>query len=169
MKGAIIAMENYTFILTPSNRKNSLNYLELEENFHIFSTATQNCNNGITFSRSGKKLKINKIEAVKIELVLSSTSPLPSPTRSLSAFSRELIRLNEEINCLTDAIYNHTLFQTQLLDVNKDISSSKEITEAELIVSITDLLFLPSNYDPIRRSNTINKLKDIMLPYIQQK
>lgn len=103
----------------------------------------------------------------QIELILSYDSILPSPTRSLSAFSRELIRLNEESHCLTDAIYNHTLFQTQLINMKKDINSTKEITEAELIVAITNLLFKPSNYNSMYRSNTINKLKELMLPFIR--
>lgn len=166
-KGFYLNMENYIFVLTPANRKVTPNYCKLEEKYHIFTIAAQNCNNGITFSRSGKKITIQKIESNQIELILSSDSTLPSPSRSLSAFSRELIRLNEESHCLTDAIYNHTLFQTQLINMKKDINSTKEITEAELIVAITNLLFKPSNYNSMYRSNTINKLKELMLPFIR--
>ncbi len=53
-------MENYTFVLTPANRKITLNYCKLEEKYHIFTIAAQNCNNGITFSRSRKKIAIQK-------------------------------------------------------------------------------------------------------------
>ena len=52
--------------------------------------------------------------------------------------------------------------------MKKDINSTKEITEAELIVAITNLIFKPSNYNSIHRSNTINKLKELMLPFIRQ-
>ena len=81
-KGFYLNMENYTFVLTPANRKAILNYCKLEERYHIFTIAAQNCNNGITFSRSRKKIAIQKIESNQIELILSSDSALPSPTRS---------------------------------------------------------------------------------------
>ena len=52
--------------------------------------------------------------------------------------------------------------------MKKDINSTKDITEAELIVAITNLLFKPSDYNSIHRSNTINKLKELMFPFIRQ-
>lgn len=161
-------MEKYSFILTPSNKKSIIDFAELENKYRIFTSASENCNSGITFSRSGKKITLKKIEPNQITLVLSAISPLSSPTRTLSAFSREIIKLNEKYNCLTDAIYNHTLFNTRLEAVKKEITTIKEMTDAELIVSITNLIFSPSSYEPIRRENTINRLKEIMLPYIIQ-
>ena len=38
-KGFYLNMENYTFVLTPANRKAILNYCKLEERYHIFTIA----------------------------------------------------------------------------------------------------------------------------------
>ena len=43
-------MENYKFILTPSNKKAIIDFEELENKYGIFTSASQNCNSGITFS-----------------------------------------------------------------------------------------------------------------------
>lgn len=159
-------MENYLFTLTPANRRIHIDFSNLEKQYSIFSLAVQNCNTGKTFSKSGKKIKIELIESKQIKLTLSSISHLSSPTRSLSAFSREIIRLNESLNCVTNAIYNHTLFQTQLTDTIIESKCIDDINNSELLLAVSELLLSPTKYNSLQGSHTIRQLKEIMLPYI---
>lgn len=166
----------YRFNLTAANRKALINFKDLEAQYHFFTNAANNCNLGITFKRAGKKITINNITSSNIELTLSSTTTLPSPTRTLSAYSRELIRLNREIKSdnretspLDSAIYNHTLFHTELLEnIQDDNISAKDISKPELLKAIIDLLYSPSDcYNTTQKTKAISSLKEIMLPFIK--
>lgn len=162
-------MEFYKFKLTAANRKAIIDFNFIETNYHLLTKAAENCSSGVTFKRSGKKISIDKISSNYIILTLSSIYILPSPTRTLSAFSRELIRLDKKTNVLDSLIYNHTLFSTELLETmrNPEISID-DITFPELLKSIIDLLYSPSNkYNTKQKNETILKLKELMLPFIK--
>ena len=164
-------MELYGFRLLPANRKSAINYEQIEEMTSIFTTAANNCTQGVSFKRDGKKISINSIVGNAIELTLYSTTPLPSPTRTLSAFSRELLRLDKELDVLSESRYNHTLFNTEQIDLstNSEITA-EEISDTTLLKSIIDLLYSPT--ESLEREQVLKakkQLKEIMLPFIKAK
>lgn len=162
-------MEIYRFKLSPADRKSTINFKEIENNTSLFTTAAYNCTQGVSFKRDGKKIVINNIEETFILLTLYSASPLPSPSRTLSAFSRELLRLDKAINQLADSVYNHTLFSTEQIDIVPDVEITvNDISDTTLVKSIIDLLYSPS--EDIKQEqllSTKKRLKEIMLPFIK--
>ena len=163
-------MEFYRFKLTAANRKADIDFNILESSHHIFTKAAENCNSGVTFKRDGKKIIVGQITSNYILLTLSSVSTLPSPTRTLSAYSRELFRLEKDNSLLDPLVYNHSLFNTELLETQKSAEKSIEnITSPELLKAIIDLLYSPSNdYNTKQKREAISKLKEIMLPFMGQ-
>lgn len=162
-------MEFYKFKLTAANRKADVDFNFLETGHQIFTKAAENCSSGVAFKRDGKKLIVNQIASDHILLTLSSVSPLPSPTRTLSAYSRELFRLEKDNSLLSPLVYNHSLFSTELLEIQKSSEKSVEnITSSELLKAIIDLLYAPSNdYNTKQKREAISKLKEIMLPFMK--
>ena len=68
----------------------------------------------------------------------------------MSAFSRELLRLNTELKkgkkiqkkIIDDMVYNHSLFRTEMIDKNAaPVQTIRNISSTELIKAIVDLLF----------------------------
>ena len=161
-------MHTYKFALTPANRKMSVNFKSLEDKYRIFTIAANNCNSGVTFRRTEKKIIIEQITDNQIELTLSSAAELSSPTRTLSAYSRELIRLDKESSLLDSLIYNHTLFRTELIETVKTPQKSiDDISSAELLKAIVDLLYSSSKgYNTKQKNEAIAKLKEIVLPFM---
>ena len=163
-------MELYRFKISPANKNSVMNFKEIEKNYYYFSVATKNCNIGLSFTRTGKQINIDKIEDDCIYLTLSSTAPLDAPTRTLSSFSRQLVSLDKEKNVLAPIIYNHCLFRTELIEVTKGTNiKSEDITSPELLKAIIDLLYTPTdNYNIVQKKKAISQIKEIMLPFIEQ-
>ena len=90
-------MTTYMFKSFPANRSCNINLAEIEKQYHIFTTAVDKCNAGITFRKDGKKFSVYAINESSVTLVLTSETELSSPARTMSAFSRELLRLNTEL------------------------------------------------------------------------
>lgn len=162
-------MELYRFSLTPSNRKALLNFLEIENQHHLFTTAAHNCTYGVSFKRDGKQIVIDNITEQTIDLTLFSVAPLTAPNRTLSAFSRELLRLDKHKDLLSSAIYNHTLFKTEILPnyLNENIITLEQVSDSEMLKSLVDLIFSTNlQIPPEQRTDAINAIKQIMLPFI---
>ena len=164
-------MEKYFFELTPADRKCTLDFTSAEIS-EMFRTAITNCNEGVTFSRSKKRIEILSISPKEIQLVLENNdfTPLPSPTRSLSAFSRELVRLDglNKQSLLSTLQYNHTLFHTKLKEVIKpETKTSEQISDVELSKFVIDILFSSdSTYNTSKKNKAILDMKKIMLEFI---
>lgn len=164
-------MYSYRFKLTPADRKAVINFMDLEEKHHFFIQAAENCNLGVTFKRAEKKITIEQIGINHIYLTLSSVTELSSPTRTLSAYSREIFRLDKDSSLLDSLVYNHTLFRTELIETIKAPERTIDsISSTELLKAIIDVLFSPSNsYNTKQKNETILKLKEIMLPFLSSK
>lgn len=164
-------MELYRFKLTPADRKASLNFLEINNKYNLFTTAAANCSQGVTFRHDGKKITVDEIAENYLIITLSSVMPLASPTRTLSAFSRELLRLDKETALLGSSIYNHTLFNNEPLKITpSEEMSIGDISDTMLLKSIIDLLYSPPegiDQELVRGSK--DKLKEAMLPFINYK
>ena len=164
-------MELYRFKLTPADRKSSLNFKSIDNNYNLFTTAAANCSQGVSFKRDGKKIVIDEINEKYIIITLQSSAPLSSPTRTLSAFSRELLRLDKETKLLENSVYNHTLFNTQQLEITPyEQMTINDISDTVLLKAIIDLLYSPTEgIDSEHVSKAKIKLKEIMLPFINSK
>lgn len=158
----------YKFTLNPANRNVIADFQDIEKKSQIFSKAASNCTNGATFQRYEKKVFVREISQNYIKIDLYSPCELTSPKRTLSAYSRELIRLNKNINLLDNLIYNHTIFRTELIETkNTPQKSIDDVSSTDLVKSIIDLLYsTTNNYNIKLRKKTIEKLKEIMLPFI---
>lgn len=162
-------MEIYKFELTPANRKSHIDFKDIEEQHQLFSLAINNCNSGVSYKRDGKKLTLDKITSNYIHISLSSSTVLTAPKRTLSAFSRELIRLDKTNKCLTCSIYNHTLFNTKSIEVPMTSKMTiDQISDSFLLKSIIDLLYAPTTISEEERNKTIIQIKEIMLPFISK-
>ena len=58
-------MTTYMFKSFPANRSCNINLAEIEKQYHIFTTAVDKCNAGITFRKDGKKFSVYAILACK--------------------------------------------------------------------------------------------------------
>ena len=161
-------MEHYRFRLMPANRRSSIDFKRLEEETRLFSTAAEHCNVGVGFQRDHKKIIIEEIEPQAITLTFSSLNPLRSASQALSAFSRELLKMDKETKLLQDCIYRHTLFVNQPLKNSISNISFSSISDTDLAKAIIDLLFSGSLYvqDVDKRRETIDELKRLLLPYM---
>lgn len=157
-------MELYRFKLTPADRKSTINFQEIENKYSLFSTASDNCSQGVSFKRDGKKIIINEITSQYMIITLYSVAPLTAPTRTLSAFSRELLRLDKTKNILSDSVYNHTLFSTeQLKPVLTSKKNIEDISDSDYLKAFIDLIYSSDHVEELK------KIKEILLQYINEK
>lgn len=168
-------MEKYFCELTVANIKamSMTNFRSIEDQYHIFSEAAKNCNTGVNFRRKKKNIEIHAITQDHIQLILTSAVPLSAPYRTLSAFSRELLRLDHEksLGCFENAIYNHTLFNTEIKVMAPSESSTIEISDisnSQLLKIMVDLLYTPLIESEQTRTQVINSIKEIVLPFLPQ-
>ena len=154
-------MTTYMFKSFPANRSCNINLAEIEKQYHIFTTAVDKCNAGITFRKDGKKFSVYAINESSVTLVLTSETELSSPARTMSAFSRELLRLNTELKKEKNT--------EKMIDKNAaPVQTIRNISSTELIKAIVDLLFSSdTGYSTNQKKETIDELKKIMLPYIK--
>lgn len=162
-------MEIYKFELTPADRKSTINFEAIEYEYQLFSKAANNCNLGVSFKRDGKQIKIDNITPTCIYLTLTSSSPLLAPRRTLSAFSRELFRLDKKTDLLSNSVYNHTLFNTNSIDTSEVSKTTiNDISNAELLKDMVNLLYTPWVEDEEERNTVIDEIKKILLPYMRE-
>lgn len=161
-------MELYRFRLTPADRKTNLNFLEIEHSHGLFTTAAKNCSQGFSFKRDGKKITVDEITGEYIVITLYSAKPLSSPSRTLAAFSRELLRLDKRTRLLESSIYNHTLFYSERLEISPgELITADDISDTALLKAIIDLLYSPTeDIDDDAVQDAKNALKEIMLPFM---
>ena len=69
-------MTTYMFKSFPANRCCNINLAEIEKQYHIFSTAVDKCNAGITFRKDGKKFSVYAINESSVTLGLQELCPL---------------------------------------------------------------------------------------------
>ena len=164
-------MQYYYFILTPANKKlmpGDFNFKKVEEETSLFSDSEKMANNG-AFKRDGKKVTIEEITENFIRVKLSCLAPLPNAGRSLSTFSRAIMR-HSSADVLKNCIYYNSLFNCEMIEVMEQAKDNREFSDTEFLKATIDLLFSNSiiyTHDPERRKATIDKLKELLLPYME--
>lgn len=81
-------MTTYMFKSFPANRSCNINLAEIEKQYHIFTTAVDKCNAGITFRKDGKKFSVYAINESSVTLVLTSETELSSACKNYVCFQQ---------------------------------------------------------------------------------
>ena len=158
----------YTFKLKFSMRSTALKFNEYK---NIFFDAIDNINDGAAFKRDGKRFNIVQIEDKFLILTLSSKNSLKNPTRSISALTRYLTTYH--FNIFGNSIYNKTLFCIEMLSHENHIprQNPQDLSNEDLIKGMIDLVYgytSTSNSDALSREQTIQKIKQLVAPYIKR-
>ena len=112
----------------------------------IFEHACNYVNNSGSYKRNGRKLEIIEIKDYRITVKLSSESPLEMASKSLAGFSRELLRVDKELNpdegkrLFHYFIYKSTLFRNTQIDM-KEIETERtdEMSDVDALKLCVDL------------------------------
>lgn len=112
----------------------------------IFEHASNYVNNSGSYKRNGRKLEIIEIKDYSITVKLSSESPLEMASKSLVGFSRELLRVDKELNpdegkrLFRYFIYKSTLFRNTQIDMKEiETERSDEISDVDALKLCVDL------------------------------
>lgn len=137
----------------------------------IIRTAIRDVNEGITFRRDGKCIALKEIKEKEILLTLNCKTPLVHAARSLSALTRNLTCNYPE--SFSPFIYNRTLFHMDLLSQDSSFGDLDifDITDTDLLKGVIDLLFTHTTTTKAEaeiREQTINKIKELVRPYIKK-
>lgn len=163
-------MYNYRFKITASHPQKKI---DAEIFGGLFYAAVENANNGISFHRQGKSMKIESIMDGKVIITLSSKAPLPhsaKPLRTITIFILNYLRANnpERIN---EYLYNNQLFLFKFLDESSDITNiePEDISDPQLLTAIINLLFTPATTqkEKERRESAITQIKELIKPYVK--
>lgn len=138
------------FELLPANKECQDSFLEIAKNYYdgmpIFEFATKYVNNSTSYARFGRKLEIVEISEHFLKVKLESESKLEMPSKALSGFTRELLRIDEILNPDSDKrffkrfIYNRTLFRSVQVDSEKWNFEREEVfSDSEALKICVDL------------------------------
>ena len=112
----------------------------------IFEHACNYVNESSSYKRNGRKLEIIEIGDYYLIVKLSSETRLEMASKSLVGFSRELIRVDEQMNPDKDArlfnyfLYNSSLFRNTQVDIKEiDQNDTFEMTDVEALKLCVDL------------------------------
>ena len=119
---------------------------QMFNNKPIFEHATNYVNNSGSYKRNGRKLELVEIKDYSITVKLSSESPLEMASKSLAGFSRELLRVDKELNpdegkrFFSYFIYKSTLFRNTQIDM-KEIETERtdEMSDVDALKLCVDL------------------------------
>ncbi len=157
----------YFFHLSPSKSNSNIDYTD-EKVQNMLNEAVVAINNGLAFSRDGKKICINSIDISKIELTLSCKTALTHSARSLSALTRYLTTNYSEYFKLH--IYNKTLFNMNLISQESHFGlGTNEISDTDLLKGVIDILYTyttTTKKEADLRIDTIKQMKDLIKPFL---
>lgn len=112
----------------------------------IFELARNYVNTSSSYKRNGRSLEIIEIKDYSIIVKLSSENKLEMASKSLVGFTRELLRIDKEINSKEDQqyfknfLYKNTLFKnTQLAAEDVDSTSNREMSDVDALKMCVDL------------------------------
>ena len=155
----------YTFLLTPTRNKSTINFSEYRD---ILVEAANKINNGLAFRRDAKSLNIlpKDIADKEIILTLASQMPLTNPARSLSALTRYLTTYYPDQ--FHPYVYNKTLFNIKLLNKESSMEGNIDnINNEDLLKGMIDLLYGHIEPNPKMQEQVTNQIKEILKPYLK--
>ena len=146
----------------------------------IFEHACNYVNNSASYKRTGRHLDILEIKDYSIIVRLTSESKLEMASKSLAGFSRELIRVDQELHPVEEErifysfTYNNTLFKNTsiapdgiyLETVKRDIS---DVEALKLCVEIFCNGMTGSKMEAAMIATTKKDIKKLLLKYVDLK
>ncbi len=163
-------MEIYYVKLTPA-KPNALVDFSTTEAKKCITEAISATNKSSTYTKTEKSVSIIQICKSSILLRLISKSVLTTPSKSLSGFSRALLDKDNErkenglTELFTPAIYNRSLFSSELLRPNSDLLADEPISDSSALKFMVDLIFAPPSEC---QQETLSEIKAILKKYFVQ-
>lgn len=135
--------------------------------------AITSVNNSFSATRYNRKLHLlQETDDQTLQVLMTSDTPVPSPTRSLSSLSRALVQLEKgkSPSLLDGRIINGRIFQTALLSENKLAQAA--ISDVDLIRELTSIIFGQSamnNRNKKLAREATEAVRDVVLDYLNKK
>ena len=176
-------MDTIFFELRAANKNCTERFSEIAkvqyEGVPIFEHACNYVNNSQSYNRTGRHLDIIAIEDFCIRVKLTSKSKLEMASKSLVGFSRELIRIDQEINPEEKArlfrcfVYNTTLFRNTQFSVEElEYADSNEMSDVEalkLCVEVFCNSMTASKEEAVMNDRTKREVKKLLAEYARFK
>ena len=145
----------------------------------IFEHACNYVNNSASYKRTGRRLEIVEINEYSIVVKLSSETKLEMASKSIAGFSRELIRVDQELYPDEDKrlfrmfIYNNTLFRNTQIEMEEIArEQSRELSDVDALKKCVEIFcngMTGSKEEAAVLANTKQKIKDVLYEYEQFK
>ena len=143
----------------------------------IFEHACNYVNNSASYKRTGRHLEIVEIGEFSIVVKLSSESKLEMASKSIAGFSRELLRVDQELypdeadRLFRLFIYNSTLFRNTQLEVGELAKDERrELSDVDALKKCVEIFcsgMTGSKWEAAVLANTKQKIKDLLYEYEQ--
>ena len=143
----------------------------------IFEHACNYVNNSASYKRTGRHLEIVEINEYSITVKLSSESKLEMASKSIAGFSRELLRVDQELypdeadRLFRLFIYNSTLFRNTQLEVEElTKQEDREISDVDALKKCVEIFcsnMTGTKEEAAALANTNHKIKQLLQEYEQ--
>ena len=143
----------------------------------IFEHACNYVNNSASYKRSGRHLEILEIGDYSIVVKLTSESKLEMASKSLAGFSRELVRVDQELypdenqRLFRLFVYNSTLFRNTQLEVDEiEKTDRRELSDVDALKMCVEIFcsgMTGSKEEAAVLANTKQKMKELLHEYEQ--
>ena len=143
----------------------------------IFEHACNYVNNSASYKRTGRQLEILEIREYSIRVKLISESKLEMASKSLAGFTRELLRIDQELNpdegkrLFRLFVYNSTLFKNTPIEVEELAKDdSYELSDVEALKKCVEIFcngMTGSKEEAAVFANTKKKLKSVLQEFEQ--
>lgn len=138
------------FELRPANKDCQDKIIDISKKKYnkvpVFEHACNYVNESSSYRRNGRHLEIVEVGEDYLIVKLTSETKLEMASKSLVGFSRELIRIDEEMNPDSDArmftyfMYNSSLFRNTPVDISEiDQNDTSDMSDTEALKKCVDL------------------------------
>ena len=169
------------FELKPANKDCKQKFSEVAkpqyEGLPIFEHACNYVNSSASYKRTGRHLEIIEISDHYIRVKLSSESKLEMASKTLAGFTRELLRIDQELypdqgtQLFRLFTYNNTLFKnTQYTDeeiIKGELEEISDVDALKLCVEIFCGKMTASKEEAIINKKTKSEIKKLLVEYAQ--
>ena len=143
----------------------------------IFEHACNYVNNSASYKRTGRRLDIIEIGEYVIVVRLASETKLEMASKSIAGFSRELLRVDQELfpdeskRLFRLFIYNSTLFRNTQIEervfTKEEMRELSDVDDLKMGVEICCSGMTGSKEEAAVFANAKRKIKDILQEYEQ--
>lgn len=141
----------------------------------IFEQACSYVNNSASYKRTGRHLEIIEISDYYIKVKLSSETKLEMASKSLAGFTRELLRIDQELypdkgkQLFLMFTYNKTLFKNKQYSVEETMQENAyEISDVEALKLCVEIFcngMTTSKEEAVMNKTTKTEIKKLLTEY----